>query len=86
MAIYLQQELQELTIIVFNVLQGLLNIGEEFQDSQERNIVALMIGNHSDIKRELLKGRDSPNCIVSSSATEILTFLSQREGMETEYC
>lgn len=74
----------ELSIITCNIVQGLLNLGEQFKDENEQNVVASMVRGMQDLTRGILKGLDSENCLISESCNNIDAFLKLSNKIEEE--
>ena len=84
MALYLQQGDLELSIIVCNIVFGLLSLGEEFKDENEQNVVVVMVRNMQDLANEILKGLESENCMFAEMCNNINVLLRPTDRIEEE--
>lgn len=82
MAAYLQQGDVELAIIVCNIVHGLLNLGEEFKDEEQQNVVVTMARSMPDLTHEVLKGLESENCTLVEICSNIDAFLNLSDRIE----
>lgn len=84
MALYLQQGDLELSIIVGNIVFGLLSLGEEFKDGNEQNVVVVMVRSMQDLTNEILKGLESENCMLAEICNNINAILRPADRIEEE--
>ena len=84
MASYLQLADAELSIIVCNIVFGLLSVGENFKNENEQNEVVLMVRNMQELTNEISKGLESENCMVSEICNNINAFLKPTDKIEEE--
>lgn len=61
MAVYLGMNDLELSIITLTVLQQLWELGEEYKDETDRNVVGLMIESMPSLMGEIRTARDHEN-------------------------
>jgi hypothetical protein len=77
MAIYLSLGDTDLSIATLSIIRGLIELGEDFKDENEINVVVRMITTMQELMGEVRKALSQENSSISESADSILNFVDR---------